>query len=86
MFSFDFFEVLETPFYRTVWKKPYKHISRSKMFLLYFYDACDVVKKISAASTGCSCRTNVFIKFHHLMKKKKKIDTVEDQTTQVNFL
>ena len=49
------------------------HFNRSKIFLLHFYDACDVNlwKKNFGRSTAYSWRTNDFIKFHHLMKKKK---------------
>ena len=50
------------------------HFNRSKIFLLHFYDACDVNlwKKKFGRSTAYSWRTNDSIKFHHLMKKKKK--------------
>ena len=54
-------------------KKIQKYISnRSKIFLLYFYDVSDVNlrEKKLGRSTSYSCRTNVFIEFHHLMKNE----------------
>ena len=47
--------------------------NNSKIFLLYFYKSQK--SKNFSRGTAYSCRTNVFIKFHHLMKK---IDTAED--------
>ena len=57
------------------------HFNRSKILLLYFYDAYDVSvwEKNFGQSTAYSCR-NVFIELHHFMKKKK--DTPEDEKTQ----
>ena len=38
-----------------------------------------VRKKKLVRSTAYSCRTNIFIEFHHVIKKKKKkIDTGEE--------
>ena len=53
------------------------HFNRSKVFLLYFYDAyyVNLWEKNFGRSTGYSCRTNVFTEFHHFMKK---IYTAED--------
>ena len=56
-----------------------KHFNRSKIFLLYFYEAYDAnlrEKKFRQKSTVYSGGTNVFIKFYHLMKKE--IDTAKD--------
>ena len=49
------------------------HFNRSKIFLLYFND-CE--KKKVPQKYGLFIRANVFIEFHHLMKKK--IDPAED--------
>ena len=48
------------------------HFNRPTIFLLYFYDTYDVNlrEKNFGRSTAYSCRTNVFIKFNHLMKRK----------------
>ena len=45
------------------------HSNRSKIFLLYFYDAYDINlwKNNFGRSTAYSCRTNVFIESHHFM-------------------
>ena len=46
--------------------------NRSKVFLLYFYDAYDVNlrEKNFGRSTAYPRRTNFFAEFHHLMKKE----------------
>ena len=57
----------------TVWKKSMEvDVNRSKIFLLYFYDAYDVNlrEKKFGLSAAYSCRTFVFIKFCHLLKKE----------------
>ena len=47
------------------------HFKRSKVLMLYFYDIYDVIlreKKIGR-STADLCRTDIFIEFHHFMKR-----------------
>ena len=50
------------------------HFNTSKIFLLQFYDAYGVKlrEKNFGRTAAYLCRTNVFIEFHHFMKKKKK--------------
>ena len=57
------------------------YFSRSKIFLLYFYDIYDVNLggKKFGRSTAYSCRVKVFVEFHNFMKKR--IDTGGDETT-----
>ena len=56
------------------------HFNRSNyfycIFMTYMTSVCE--KKKFGRSTAYSCRTNVFLNFF-----EKKIDTVEDQATQV---
>ena len=49
------------------------HFNRQKIFLLYFYEACNVNlwEKKFVRSTAYLCRTDVFIKCHHFVIKKQ---------------
>ena len=48
------------------------HFKRSKILLLYLYDAYDVNvwEKKFGRSTAYSCRTNTFSELHHFVEKE----------------
>ena len=57
----------------TIWNNPLKHIStdRRYFYCIFTTHIMSVCKKKISTSTAYSCRENFFVKFHHLMKKKK---------------
>ena len=83
-----FFQNFKNTFLQNSLKKSIEeHFNRPKILLLYFYDAYDINlwEKTFGRSIAYLCRTNVFIKFHHLTKKQQQTQLKTEQLKQNIF-